>query len=87
MDFKEADFSKLMELIGKIPWEASLRGKMFRESESSFSETLLMAQEHTIHCIGKIRSMARAHPGITWGSGYNKWKPGQIPKNGKKHCI
>ncbi|KAG6927235.1 hypothetical protein G0U57_010163, partial [Chelydra serpentina] len=26
MNFKKADFSKLRELVGKIPWDASLRG-------------------------------------------------------------
>lgn len=30
VDFKKADFSKLSQLVGNIPWKAGLREKQFR---------------------------------------------------------
>ncbi|XP_050786243.1 uncharacterized protein LOC127037978 isoform X1 [Gopherus flavomarginatus] len=48
LDFRKADFDSLRELMGRIPWEANMRGKGVQESWLYFKEALLRAQEQTI---------------------------------------
>uniref|UniRef100_A0A8C8RGD0 Maestro heat like repeat family member 6 n=1 Tax=Pelusios castaneus TaxID=367368 RepID=A0A8C8RGD0_9SAUR len=48
LDFRKADFGSLRELMGRVPWEADLKGKGVQDSWLYFKETLLEAQEDNI---------------------------------------
>ncbi|XP_050791465.1 uncharacterized protein LOC127040991 [Gopherus flavomarginatus] len=90
MDFRKADFGKLRELIGKVPWELRLRGKTTEESWQFFKGTLLRAQKQVIPMVRKDRKCGKRPPWLTFEilrdlqnkkASYKKWKLGQITKD------
>ncbi|XP_053882920.1 CDK-activating kinase assembly factor MAT1 isoform X2 [Malaclemys terrapin pileata] len=48
LNFRKADFDSFRELMGKISWEANMRGKGVQESWLYFKKAELRAQEQTI---------------------------------------
>ncbi|XP_065438446.1 uncharacterized protein LOC135981058 [Chrysemys picta bellii] len=90
MDFRKADFGKLRELIGKVPWESRLRGKTTEESWQFFKGTLLRAQKQAIPLVRKDRKCGKRPPWLNHEilhdlknkkESYKKWKLGQITKD------
>lgn len=47
LDFRKANFNKLREFVGKIPWEASLKEKRSPGKLAVFKEALLRVQEQS----------------------------------------
>ncbi|XP_065440587.1 mitoferrin-1 isoform X1 [Chrysemys picta bellii] len=90
MDFRKADFGKLRELIGKVPWESRLRGKTTEESWQFFKGKLLRAQKQAIPLVRKDRKCCKRPPWLNHEilhdlknkkESYKKWKLGQITKD------
>ncbi|XP_075779238.1 uncharacterized protein LOC142827520 [Pelodiscus sinensis] len=90
MDFRKADFDKLRELVGKVPWEARLKGKTTEESWKYFKGTLLRAQKQTIPLCRKDRKYGKRpawlnkeilHDLKIKKESHKKWKLGQITKD------
>uniref|UniRef100_K7EZ11 Endonuclease/exonuclease/phosphatase domain-containing protein n=1 Tax=Pelodiscus sinensis TaxID=13735 RepID=K7EZ11_PELSI len=90
MDFRKADFDKLRELVGKVPWEARLKGKTTEESWKYFKGTLLRAQKQTIPLCRKDRKYGKRpawlnkeilHDLKIKKESYKKWKLGQLTKD------
>ena len=45
LDFRRADFGLFRDLIGRVPWDKALKGRVARESWLIFKDHLLQALE------------------------------------------
>uniref|UniRef100_A0A2D4LRK9 Uncharacterized protein n=1 Tax=Micrurus spixii TaxID=129469 RepID=A0A2D4LRK9_9SAUR len=89
LDFKRADFNKLRENLGKIPWMKILKGKTTQESWETLKSTIIKAQTNTI-LLRKKNKKSKKKP--AWlhkdlsgklkekKDKYKKWKEGHTTK-------
>uniref|UniRef100_K7F0W4 Reverse transcriptase domain-containing protein n=1 Tax=Pelodiscus sinensis TaxID=13735 RepID=K7F0W4_PELSI len=89
LDFRKADFDSLRDLMGRIPWDANMKGKGVQDSWQYFKEALLKAQKETIPTRSKRGKHGRRPDWLTGETlgelkhkkeAYKKWKLGQMTR-------
>ena len=85
LDFWRADFELFRTLVGRVPWEAALKGTGVQEGWALFRKEILMAQERSVPTCPK---MSRCGRRLAWLNRelqlelrrkkrvYNLWKKG-----------
>ncbi|PKU42582.1 adaptin ear-binding coat-associated protein 1 [Limosa lapponica baueri] len=96
LDFRRADFSLFRSLVGKVPWEAALKGKGVQEGWVFFKEEVLKAQAQAIpvHCRARRWGKRPAWLNKEIGSQlrekrrvYGLWKKGQATQEDYKGVV
>ena len=54
LDFQRADFELFRTLVGRVPWDSVLKGKVFQESWSLLQKDVLKSQEQGIPLYCKV---------------------------------
>ena len=63
LDFRRADFELFRTLVGRVPWEAVLKGRGVQEGWALLRKEILKAQEQTVPTCPKMNQCRRR---LTW---------------------
>ncbi|XP_071884244.1 small ribosomal subunit protein mS29 isoform X1 [Anas platyrhynchos] len=93
LDFQRADFELFRTLVGRVPWEAVLKGRRVQEGWALFKREILMAQERSVPICPKTSWRGRRPAWLNrelWlelrrkKRVYNLWKRGRATQEGYK---
>ena len=59
LDFRRADFELFRTLLGRVPWEVVLKGRVVQEGWTLFKKEILVAQEWSIPTCPKTSQHGR----------------------------
>ncbi|XP_071892066.1 uncharacterized protein [Anas platyrhynchos] len=96
LDFRRADFVLLRTLVGRVSWEAVLKGRGVQEGWVLFRREILMAQERSVPTCPKTNWWGRRPAWLNrelWleirrkKRVYNLWKSGQATREDYKDFV